>query len=141
MRGALIARPVSLYFSSMDGNLDGLIELDEIEYRSKQLFAAFDKKADGHWSLVEHGDRSLVHLGSRYALPSGLQTDLDANGRITGREFTGALKAAFARMDADKDGRLARTDMVVASPTSGQRDPDAIRQRFENGRQRSGRRR
>ena len=141
MRGALIARPISLYFASLDENVDGLVELGEVEQGSGQLFAAFDKNADGHWSLVEHGDWSLAHLGSRYALPSGLQTDSDANGRITESEFAGALKAAFDRMDADKDGRLARSEMVIALPTGGHRDPDAMRQRFEEGRRRGDRRR
>ena len=135
LRGALIARPIALYFASTDTNLDGIVELGELKARSAETFRTFDRDTNGRWSLVDHGDWSLTHLGAQYAVPSGLQTDTNGDGTISEGEFIETLEDAFTRMDKNADGRLIREEMVTALPVGRSRDPDEMRRRMmEEGR-------
>lgn len=104
------AKPVSLLFASMDQNQDAAID-------GQDLLTGIDLEWDRLSSrqpvgALEFGEWSAAALGSAEALPSFIAFDRDLNGRLSELEFDDRMRAEFAELDKNNDGRLDRSEMI-----------------------------
>lgn len=56
---------------------------------------------------------ALVLVGSAYAAQGGIKLDADGNGVITRAEAQAGAATLFARLDANKDGKLDQSDRAL----------------------------
>lgn len=111
-------QPIAVVFASMDTNDDKIVSRTEVQSGIKAEWAAFDRSP----SAAYFAEWSLKNLGSTDAMPTFLSFDRDFNGVITQTEFSGQLESNFNRMDKNSDGRLERSEMLIAfNAQQGQR--------------------
>jgi Ca2+-binding EF-hand superfamily protein len=130
LNGARIALPVGLVLASMDTDRDTRVSSAEIRDGAAESFQAGDTNADGYLRSIEFGDWSLTYLGSEYTTPGLLHFDNDMDGRVSRSEFITAFEKIQQRMDANRDGALARAELLVEVNGAGV-DPEAIRAQME----------
>ena len=111
-------QPIAVVFAGMDANGDKVISRAEMQSGVTTEWSRFRQKP----SAAYFSEWSLKSLGSIEAMPTFLSVDKDFNGVITDSEFTQQFERAFDRMDKDNDGRLERSEMIIAfNAPEGQR--------------------
>jgi len=103
-------QPIAVVFASMDANGDKAISRAELQSGSAAEWAGFDRNP----SAAYFAQWSLKNLGSTDAMPTFMSFDRDFNGVITQAEFLGQFESYFERMDKNGDGRLDRSEMLIA---------------------------
>ena len=122
----LSSTPVALMFAGFDRDGDTWVTRAEFDAGIVGSFKSGDANADGDISLLELAPWSTTWLGNAFALPGLYDFDRDENDRISAAEFRAELARRFDAMDSDRDGILARAELIVLTM-----------QRPEQGRQRS----
>lgn len=114
----------------IDTNGDGLISKAENRAAIEARFARMDANADGTLAGDERGKgkgkwkrgggrRGAMHDGGAGHVPGGVKADANGDGVITRAEFDAQSAARFAAMDANKDGKIEKSEM----PQRGRRGP------------------
>ena len=122
--------PVGVLIAGFDADGDARTGRDELRSGTARSFALGDLDKDGKLTLIELSNWSATWLGDASALPGRFDFDRDADDSISAAEFAAELDRRFARYDADKDGFVARGELLqlvqrsVMGPERRQRLPD-----------------
>lgn len=112
LRRTLLAR-----FAALDANGDGRISQAEYTANGRLLFQRLDRDGDGRITRAEFLDPTGA--AARPADPGarifGL-LDRNGDGVITRDEMDAARKAAFERLDANRDGHLDEAEFAARNP-------------------------
>lgn len=109
----IIAEPVALMIAAFDADGDARVTRAEFEAGLARSFATADPEKSGSIGYIRYADWALTWLGDRNALPGPFEVDTDGNNRITLAELRTRFDLLFARFDADKDGVLVRSELVM----------------------------
>ena len=126
LNGSQIAMPVGLFLTSLDTNHDIQVSRAEVNEGVVASFVAGDKDGNEQLSPIEFEDWSRTYLGSINAVPYRLHFDRDQDARISLSEFTMTFEDIRQRLDTDRDGMLARAELLVEVAGLGI-DPAAMR--------------
>ncbi len=106
----LAARPISLFFASLDTNKDRTVDTEELNAGVEAEWR--DLSASGPVRALMHREWAEAVLGAEDASPSFLAFDVDVSGAISREEFGDRLRSEFAQLDVDRSGDLDRSEMV-----------------------------
>lgn len=127
-------KPVGLLFAGMDKNGDAIVTRPELDAGIQAEWSNFDRNP----SAAYFSAWSIQKLGSTDALPTFMMFDKNFNGVISAEEFSERLKIEFTQVDKDNNGRLERSEMLVAfAAPRGQSKPQG---REDDGKRGEGRR-
>ncbi len=111
-------QPISVLFTGMDISKDTVLSRAELTEGIEETWSSFSRNP----SAVAFSQWSVKNLGSTDARPTFMDFDRDFNGVVTESEFSKQLTMEFDRLDKNKDGRVERSEMVVAfAAPQGQR--------------------
>ena len=103
-------------FAGMDLDQDGKLSASEHTAATRRMFATMDRNADGKVSAAEM-DGAHAAVTGRKAQRGDLSSvekirTIDQNGdrALSAAEHEAGAAMMFARMDANKDGRLSRSE-------------------------------
>ncbi|NNE57763.1 MAG: hypothetical protein HKN36_06610 [Hellea sp.] len=114
----VFVKPVGLIFVAMDTNRDTVFSEDELTIGIPSEWSAFGSNP----SAAYFSDWSRKSLGSTDAFPTFLSFDANINGVVTSEEFSDRLRQEFASMDKNQDGRVERSEMLIAFEAPRGRD-------------------
>lgn len=112
----LIAEPVALMIAAFDADGDARVTRAEFDAGLRHAFDTAQKDANGAIGYLHFSDWAERWLGNRNAIPSPFEIDTDGDNRITYAELAARFDLLFARFDTNKDGVLARTELVTLRP-------------------------
>lgn len=105
----------------IDTNGDGLISKAENRAAIEARFARMDANGDGTLATDERGKgmgkwkrgggRRGAMSGGPGPMPGGMKADANGDGVITRAEFDAQSAARFTAMDANKDGKIEKSEM------------------------------
>ena len=127
------AQPVALFFAGMERDGDMFVSTQEMLDGVDAAWIAA-AQPDGIRAL-DYSDWALLALGSSDAPPAYVAFDTNFDGRITADEFRERFQQEFRLMDSNRDGVLARIEMVarIQRQNTG---PDNSRSSSEGGQRR-----
>jgi len=103
-------------FEGMDLDHDGRISASEHTAATRRMYATMDRNADGKVSAAEMEAAQLQVTGRKAQRGDMPATEkirtIDQNGDrlLSAAEHEAGAKMMFARMDANKDGKLSRAE-------------------------------
>jgi hypothetical protein len=117
-------QPGTHFIESWDGDMDGIVTLEEVTLRRGDVFAMFDANEDGLLDVEEyvvfdetraldmennggHGQGAMMRAGEGMTL---VFNDVDADGAVSLAEFLGQAPAWIAMMDGNGDGVITTAD-------------------------------
>ncbi len=105
------ARPLES-FSGMDSDSDGFVTSAEYAKAAQTMFRLTDADSDGAVTVIEMdaAERAVGTKDTPSSEKTIAQSDGDGDGKLTLAEYVGGSNGLFARMDANKDTRLDRTE-------------------------------
>lgn len=111
----MIAEPVAMAIAAFDADGDGIVTRVEFDAGVRK---SFETIAKGQPSIgyIQFGDWSERWLGNRNALPSPFEVDQDGDNRISLAELQARFQLFFARFDRDKNGSIARSELLTTRP-------------------------
>jgi hypothetical protein len=109
----ILVEPAAMLLAACDANVDALVTRVERDACLDRAFSQAEGASAGSIGLIAYADWSLRWLGDRNALPSPLEVDADGDNRITAAELRRRFTALFERYDVNKDGTLARAELVT----------------------------
>ena len=112
----IFAEPAALFIAACDANRDGRVTQAELTAGVARSYATAEGASTGSIGYIAYADWAQAWLGDRNALPSPFEVDRDGDNRITFDELAGRFALLFARFDADRDGVLARRELVTIRP-------------------------
>lgn len=107
----ILVEPAAMLLAACDANGDALVTRAERDAGLARAFA--DGAAAGRVGYIAYADWAQRWLGDRNALPSPYEVDGDGDNRISLPELTRRFTALFDRYDLNKDGVLARGELVT----------------------------
>ncbi len=116
------ATPVAVLLAGFDGDRDARVTRAEFDAGVAASFGegeAMSPIAFSNWSV-----RWLGHQG---ALPGRFDFDADGDDRISRAEYAAELGRQFARLDANRDEVLDRSELVTVRPHAMQPMPGGRR--------------
>lgn len=127
-------KPVGLLFAGMDKDSDAIVTRPELDAGIQAEWSNFDRNP----SAAYFSAWSIQKLGSTDALPTFMMFDKNFNGVISAEEFSERLEIEFKQADKNSDGRLERSEMIIAfAAPRGQSKPQG---REDGGKRGEGRR-
>lgn len=109
------------FFERLDRNRDGVVTLGEMRAMRARRIAAIDTNRDGRISRREFMEarppwaRGRPHRQmARRRARIFARIDIDGDGTISPAEGEASLMRWFARIDADRNGRLTRRELLEA---------------------------
>jgi hypothetical protein len=118
----IIAEPVAMMIAAFDKDGDARVTRAEFDAGVTRSFEAVDTGKTGSIGYIRFADWAEQWLGSRGALPEPFEVDRNDDNRITADELLDRFALFFTRFDADKDGSLARSELLTVR-TPGFQDP------------------
>lgn len=112
----VMAEPVALLLSGFDRDGDAQVTRTELSAGIDALRgtdAAWDK-GKGYLAFTDWAQR---WLGDRNAAPTPFETDRDGDNRISFDELANRIGAIFDRYDVNRDGTLARSELLTVRAT------------------------
>ncbi|WP_240953700.1 EF-hand domain-containing protein [Sphingomonas sp. G-3-2-10] len=125
----IIAEPVAMMIAAFDADGDARVTRAEFEAGLTRSFESADPEKIGSIGYIRYADWALKWLGDRNALPGPFEVDTNGDNRITPAELRARFDLLFARFDADKDGVLVRSELVMV------RTPQMIMERGQRRRE------
>lgn len=98
-------------FSERDINRDGVLERSELESMSEAVFSKID--ADKSGGLNPKEMRSFDHARHAERAQQAPQPDTDGDGLLSPAEAIAHARAQFAKLDANRDGRLSADEFAA----------------------------
>lgn len=111
--------PVALLFVDFDADRDGLVTAEESARGAAVAFIEADADRSGVVGLIELADWSARRLGDPGGVPGRFNFDRDNSDSVSPAEFTAEINRRFAAADADRDGTLARSELLITLPARG----------------------
>lgn len=110
-------------FTELDANSDGVVTKAEIEAHRQARFTAADTDGDGALSVDEviaaaqkrMAERTGERMRERFA-----KMDADKDGRLTLEETAGRMSKWLGRVDENADGAIDRAEMMAFKSKMGQ---------------------
>ncbi|ATY33320.1 EF-hand domain-containing protein [Sphingomonas psychrotolerans] len=118
----VMAEPVAMMIAAFDRDGDARVSRAEFDAGLRQSFDSIDTRSAGSLGYIGFSDWSERWLGDRNTLPSPFETDRDGDNRITWDELAARFALLFARFDSNKDGSLARSELLTLRPQMFDRD-------------------
>ena len=120
--GMMGARMEGRMLARIDTNGDGMISKAENRAAVEARFARMDANGDGTIEASERGKGmgkwkrggrrgARAEAGSAAPMARGMRADANGDGVITRAEFDAEAAARFDRMDADKEGKIDKSEM------------------------------
>jgi hypothetical protein len=122
----MIAEPVAMAIAAFDADGDGMVTRAEYDAGVRKGFEAV-AKGQPSIGYINFGDWSERWLGNRNALPSPFEVDQDGDNRISLAELQARFELFFTRFDRDKNGSIARNELLTTRPQPGARPDDEDR--------------
>jgi hypothetical protein len=119
----MVVEPVAMMIAACDADGDGKTTRAELVLCVTKSFDAIDTGHKGSIGYIDYSDWALKWLGDRNALPSPFTVDSDGDNRITVTELQAEFTTLFTRFDTDKDGILARAELLTIRATAGGERP------------------
>jgi hypothetical protein len=104
----IVAEAVAVTLAGFDADGDARVTREEVTAGVARSFGT--EPSIGYIAFADWAER---WLGDRNAVPSALEVDRDGDNRITVRELQERFEAIFLRLDKDKDGALARAELLT----------------------------
>ncbi len=123
--------PLGLFLAGLDVDRDTRISHAEMLDSATESFANSDADGSAHLSPIEFADWSRTNFGTEESVPGRLHFDRDLDGRISLSEFNTTFDEIFLRLDANQDGMLNRTELLVKIDGTGI-DTQAVRSQIES---------
>ena len=114
-----VVEPVGMAIAGFDADGDGRTSRAELDAGVRRSFASVDTGNRGAIGYIAFADWAERWLGDRNALPSPFEVDSDGDDRITLGELQATFARIVARLDVDKDGSLARKELLTIRATAG----------------------
>lgn len=111
----MIAEPVAMAIAAFDADHDGIVTRAEFDSGVAKSFEAI-AKGQPSIGYIQFGDWSERWLGNRNALPSPFEVDQDGDNRISLAELRARFALFFTRFDRDKNGSIARSELLTTRP-------------------------
>lgn len=111
----MIAEPVAMAIAAFDADSDAVVTRAEFDAGVRKSFEAV-AKGQSSIGYINFGDWSERWLGNRNALPSPFEVDQDGDNRISLAELQGRFELFFTRFDRDKNGAIARSELLTTRP-------------------------
>jgi hypothetical protein len=118
----VMAEPVAMMIAAFDRDGDARVSRIEFDAGLRQSFDSIDTRGTGALGYIGYSDWSERWLGDRNTLPSPFETDRDGDNKITFDELAARFALLFARFDTNKDGALARSELLTLRPQMFDRD-------------------
>lgn len=112
----LLAEPVALMIAAFDSDGDAKVTRAEFDAGLRHAFDSADPQHSGSVGYLRFSDWAEQWLGNRNALPSPFEVDTDGDNHITFAELAARFDLFFTRFDANKDGVLVRSELVLLRP-------------------------
>ncbi|MEI9851080.1 MAG: EF-hand domain-containing protein [Sphingomonas sp.] len=109
----IIAEPVAMMIAAFDADGDARVTRAEFDAGLRRSYDSVDTGHTGSIGYIAFSDWALRWLGDSNALPSPFEVDHDGDNRIAFDELAARFDLFFARFDADKDGAIARSELVT----------------------------
>jgi hypothetical protein len=119
----VMAEPVAMMIAAFDRDGDAKVTRAEFDAGLRHSFDSIDTRKTGSLGYIGFSDWSERWLGDRNTLPSPFETDRNGDNRISWDELAARFELLFTRFDANKDGSLARTELLTLRPQMFDRDP------------------
>lgn len=126
----IIVEPVAMMIAAFDADGDARVTRAEFDAGVTRSYDSADLNKTGSIGFIRFSEWSEQWLGSRNTLPEPFEVDRDNDNRITLTELLDRFNLFFARFDANKDGVLARSELLTVrtpqleiGPRRGQRRP------------------
>ena len=121
----IVAEAVAVTIAGFDADSDARVTRAEVSTGIARSFGS--SPSIGYIAFADWAER---WLGDRNAVPSALEVDRDGDNRITLPELQERFDAIFVRLDTNKDGAIARSELLtVRTPPldlRGRRNRDAV---------------
>jgi Ca2+-binding EF-hand superfamily protein len=119
----IMATPVALAIAAFDRDGDLQVDKAEFDEQVRRSFGIGDSDGDGVIGLIELSGWAERTLGNATAVPGPFNFDTSADDRISIDEFSAEFERRFAALDANKDLKLSRSELVqiVAAPGGSRR--------------------
>jgi len=118
----VMAEPVAMMIAAFDSDGDAKVSRAEFDAGLRRSFDSIDTRKTGSLGYIAFSDWSERWLGDRNTLPSPFETDRDGDNRVTFDELAARFDLLFARFDTNKDGSLARSELLTLRPQMFDRD-------------------
>lgn len=118
----VMAEPVAMMIAAFDRDGDARVSRAEFDAGLRHSFDSVDTRKAGSLGYIAFSDWSERWLGDRNTLPSPFETDRDGDNRITWDELDARFALLFTRFDTNKDGSLARSELLTLRPQMFDRD-------------------
>lgn len=128
--------PIAALLIEMDTNKDKVTDRAELTAGTQREWTGFDRNP----SAIRFSQWSVKTLGSADAQPNFMNFDRDFNGAITESEFSNQLESQFDRFDKNGDGRLERSELLIAFQAQQGRGGGKSSQGGQSGGQKKGQR-
>lgn len=115
-QATLSASPVSQMIAAFDSDGDAVVSKAEFEAGVARSFADGDENKDGRITLIELSRWAAKWLGNAGALPGQYDFDRDLDDAVSMAEYQTEFAKRFAGFDANKDGALARSELISFKP-------------------------
>ncbi|ODP38653.1 hypothetical protein [Sphingomonas turrisvirgatae] len=113
----MIAEPVAMAIAAFDANGDASVTRAEFDDGVARSFASIAKD-EPTIGYIAFGDWAERWLGNRNALPSPFEVDQDGDNRISLAELQARFALFFDRFDRDKNGAIARSELLTVRQTT-----------------------
>jgi hypothetical protein len=118
----VMAEPVAVMIAAFDSDGDARVSRAEFDAGLRRSFDSVDTRKAGALGYIAFSDWSERWMGDRNTLPSPFETDRDGDSRITYDELGGRFALLFTRFDTNKDGAIARSELLTVRPQAFDRD-------------------
>ena len=109
----ILLEPAAAFLAACDANADARTTRAERDACVSRAYATAGGATSGGVGYIAYGDWALRWLGNANALPSPYEVDADGDNRIALPELQRRFAALFDRYDVDRDGALARAELVT----------------------------
>jgi hypothetical protein len=116
----MVVEPVAMALASFDGDGDGRTSRVEMNAGVRRSFEAVDTGRTGTLRYLDFAEWSLRWLGDRNALPSPYDVDGNGDDAVSLPELETWFGTAFARLDRNGDGYLARAELLTIRASVGE---------------------
>ncbi|MBB5685779.1 EF-hand domain-containing protein [Sphingobium boeckii] len=115
-QATISASPVSQMIAGFDSDGDAVVSQVEFDAGVARSFVDGDENKDGRITLIELSRWAAKWLGNAGALPGQYDFDRDLDDAVSRAEYEAEFAKRLAGFDMNKDGALARSELISFKP-------------------------